>query len=128
MNTGWTSATGFRFDHGVLIGGVPIFVHLFVRNPARTTKTKRRGGDSNSRDPRGPTGFRDRRIQPLCHLSRTGQMSQIWRRANYSRAWAAGKWRYEPLKPHKRHLLSKATLPPRRCKSEEVDDGRCKPA
>ena len=31
---------------------------------------KRRGGDSNSRDPCGPTGFRNRRIQPLCHLSR----------------------------------------------------------
>src|SRR5947209_8340617 len=30
---------------------------------------KRRGGDSNSRGPFGPTGFRNRRIQPLCHLS-----------------------------------------------------------
>jgi site-specific DNA recombinase len=30
---------------------------------------KRRGGDSNSRYPCGQTGFRNRRIQPLCHLS-----------------------------------------------------------
>ena len=30
---------------------------------------KRRGGDSNSRYPFGQTGFRNRRIQPLCHLS-----------------------------------------------------------
>ena len=31
---------------------------------------ERRGGDSNSREPFDPTGFRNRRIQPLCHLSR----------------------------------------------------------
>jgi hypothetical protein len=31
---------------------------------------KRRGGDSNSRYPCGQTGFRNRRIQPLCHLSK----------------------------------------------------------
>jgi hypothetical protein len=30
---------------------------------------QRRGGDSNSRYPCGQTGFRNRRIQPLCHLS-----------------------------------------------------------
>ena len=30
---------------------------------------RRRGGDSNSRYPFGHTGFRNRRIQPLCHLS-----------------------------------------------------------
>ncbi len=30
---------------------------------------KRRGWDSNPRCPEGQTGFRDRRIQPLCHLS-----------------------------------------------------------
>jgi hypothetical protein len=30
----------------------------------------RREGDSNSRYPFGQTGFRNRRIQPLCHLSR----------------------------------------------------------
>ena len=29
----------------------------------------RRGGDSNSRDPFEPTGFRNQRVQPLCHLS-----------------------------------------------------------
>jgi site-specific DNA recombinase len=33
---------------------------------------KRRGGDSNSRYPFGQTGFRNRRIQPLCHLSNAG--------------------------------------------------------
>jgi hypothetical protein len=31
---------------------------------------KRRGGDSNSRYPCGQTGFRNRRVQPLRHLSR----------------------------------------------------------
>src|SRR4051812_48987735 len=31
--------------------------------------SQRRGGDSNSRDRCRPTGFRNRRIQPLCHLS-----------------------------------------------------------
>ena len=31
---------------------------------------KRRGRDSNPRYPCGQIGFRDRRIQPLCHLSR----------------------------------------------------------
>ena len=30
---------------------------------------KRRGGDSNSRYPCGQTGFRNRRVQPLRHLS-----------------------------------------------------------
>ena len=30
---------------------------------------KRRGGDSNPRDGKPSTGFRDRRVQPLCHLS-----------------------------------------------------------
>jgi hypothetical protein len=34
-----------------------------------TSSRKRRGGDSNPRDPCGPTGFRDQHIQPLCHLS-----------------------------------------------------------
>jgi hypothetical protein len=29
----------------------------------------RRGWDSNPRDPFGPNGFQDRRIQPLCHPS-----------------------------------------------------------
>ena len=37
--------------------------------PGKTGDFERRGGDSNSRDPCGPTGFRNRRIQPLCHLS-----------------------------------------------------------
>jgi site-specific DNA recombinase len=35
----------------------------------RLDSSKRRGGDSNSRYPFGQTGFRNRRIQPLCHLS-----------------------------------------------------------
>src|SRR5438067_426962 len=39
--------------------------------------SKRRGGDSNSRGPCGPTGFRNRRIQPLCHLSGNAKTSRI---------------------------------------------------
>ena len=35
----------------------------------RCCKQWRREGDSNPRDPHGPNGFQDRRIQPLCHLS-----------------------------------------------------------
>lgn len=30
---------------------------------------QRRERDSNPRDPRGPTGFQDQRIRPLCHPS-----------------------------------------------------------
>jgi hypothetical protein len=40
------------------------------QNRAIPVNSERRGGDSNSRDPFEPTGFRNRRIQPLCHLSR----------------------------------------------------------
>ena len=39
----------------------------------RLDLVKRRGGDSNSRYPCGQTGFRNRRIQPLCHLSNFSQ-------------------------------------------------------
>jgi hypothetical protein len=39
------------------------------RNLCQSDDLKRRGGDSNSRVPCGTTGFRNRRIQPLCHLS-----------------------------------------------------------
>ena len=47
----------------------------FSRNPLSvlamsiSASFERRGGDSNSRYPCGQTGFRKRRIQPLCHLS-----------------------------------------------------------
>ena len=36
----------------------------------QTEYFERRGGDSNSRYPFGQTGFRNRHIQPLCHLSK----------------------------------------------------------
>ena len=37
----------------------------------------RRERDSNPRDARAPNGFQDRRIQPLCHLSVTGNDSIV---------------------------------------------------
>jgi uncharacterized protein (DUF2062 family) len=37
--------------------------------PRQIGVLKRRRRDSNPRDPCGPTGFQDRRIQPLCHSS-----------------------------------------------------------
>jgi glyoxylate reductase len=41
-----------------------------VKNRSRLVgKGVRRGWDSNPRDPNGPTGFRDRLLQPLGHLS-----------------------------------------------------------
>ncbi len=39
---------------------------------ASVAKEKRRGGDSNPRSGKPDTGFRDQRIQPLCHLSERG--------------------------------------------------------
>jgi integrase len=42
-----------------------------LQTPHLQREEKRRGGDSNSRYPFGQTGFRNRRIQPLCHLSGT---------------------------------------------------------
>jgi hypothetical protein len=39
-----------------------------AENPIGQTRW-RRGGDSNPRDPFGPNGFQDRRIQPLSHPS-----------------------------------------------------------
>ena len=52
----------------------------------------RRGGDSNPRDLKRPNGFRDRRIQPLCHLSISGNVApriagrhgKFWRRVGDS--------------------------------------------
>jgi hypothetical protein len=41
-----------------------------LQTPRLQQNSKRRGGDSNSRYPFGQTGFRNRRIQPLCHLSK----------------------------------------------------------
>lgn len=41
-----------------------------LRNALREgLKSERRGGDSNPRYPCGYTGFRNRRVRPLCHLS-----------------------------------------------------------
>ena len=47
------------------------------------SQTQRRGGDSNPRDPCGPTGFRDRPIRPLWHLSEgshSGRLETLARR------------------------------------------------
>ena len=40
-----------------------------AKNPGETRVFERRGRDSNPRYPCGYTGFRDRHIRPLCHLS-----------------------------------------------------------
>jgi Phage integrase family len=50
-----------------------------LQTPHLQRDKKRRGGDSNSRDPCGPTGFRNRRIQPLCHLSRPSRTLKHYR-------------------------------------------------
>lgn len=49
--------------------------HPARRMGVRVRRIWRREGDSNPRDARAPNGFQDRRIQPLCHLSVTGNDS-----------------------------------------------------
>ena len=49
--------------------GEPAVLTIRRRQMAARRSRKRRGGDSNPRAPEGTTGFRDQRIQPLCHLS-----------------------------------------------------------
>jgi site-specific DNA recombinase len=48
----------------------PAIAGAVVTGETHQVDSMRRGGDSNSRYPFGQTGFRNRRIQPLCHLSR----------------------------------------------------------
>ena len=59
--------------------GTPANQPVLAENP---DSVERRGGDSNSRYPCGQTGFRNRRIQPLCHLSGVlGETISAWGKA-----------------------------------------------
>src|SRR6195256_1768240 len=51
--------------------GTPVAYRRIEPNPELRLKCNRwrRRGDSNPRDPFGPNGFQDRRIQPLSHPS-----------------------------------------------------------
>jgi hypothetical protein len=81
-------------------------------------KFDRRGGDSNPRDPCGPTGFRNRPVQPLRHLS--------GKEAEYSPARARGKARdfceirWHLCAPTGEALATPILLPARRTTAEQA--------